>query len=332
MENKNLFSSANVKAFAEEVATKVAEKLGKEVEVIEVPKANGVKLIGLNAKLSESITPTLYIEYFYESFIAEENTKEEVINEIYEAIKEHENKMPAIKIPEITSWDSAKESIIMKCVSIKLNKEKLEDVPHLVYGDLAVVFRYKVTLDETNGEGTILISNALMEMWKITTKDLYEAAQKPEPVVKKMSDVIREMTGQDIVPKDCNQMYAVTYESKFLGATAILNNELLKKFSDMIGGDYYIIPSSIHELIFVKAEKTTIDEYKELAEIVETVNTTSLKVEDILNDHPYLYDSSVHKLYNGYYKEEMKLDIPGYNMEESDSTDTLTKLVSSVVA
>lgn len=327
MENINLFSSTNVKAFAEEVATKVTEKLGKEVEVIEVPKANGVKLIGLNAKLSESITPTLYIEYFYESFIAEENTKEEVINEIYEAFKEHENKMPAIKIPEITSWDTAKESIIMKCVSIKLNKEKLEDVPHLTYGDLAVVFRYKISLEDNNGVGTVLISNALMEMWKVTIKDLYEASQKPEPVIKNMASVLKEMTGQELVPEDSDQMYVVTNKEKFLGATAILNTELLEYFSDKIGGDYYIIPSSIHELIFVKAAETTIDEYKELTEIVETVNTTSLKVEDILNDHPYLYDSSVHKLYNGYYKEEMKLDIPGYNMEESDSTDTLTKLV-----
>ena len=86
------------------------------------------------------------------------------------------------------------------------------------------------------------------------------------------------------------------YEFRGLyGAATLVYTNLLKIISETIEDDLVIFPSSIHEFIFMPAHTVNRD-YKELKEIVESINATVLSKEEFLSNNIYLYDRINDKL------------------------------------
>ena len=56
-----------------------------------------------------------------------------------------------------------------------------------------------------------------------------------------------------------------------------------------LGGAYYILPSSMHEVLLLAKDKDT--DPSQLKEIVEEVNLTDAVSTDFLSNHVYEYDS-----------------------------------------
>ena len=63
--------------------------------------------------------------------------------------------------------------------------------------------------------------------------------------------------------------------------------EILKK-------DYYILPSSVHEVIIVPYSEIYV--CSKLDEMVREINSTQVEEEDVLSNHVYLYDRVSGKL------------------------------------
>ena len=59
-------------------------------------------------------------------------------------------------------------------------------------------------------------------------------------------------------------------------------------------GNYYILPSSIHEVVVISEEDSPGRE--RLRTMVENVNETQMEEEDILSNHIYYYDREQKKL------------------------------------
>lgn len=57
-------------------------------------------------------------------------------------------------------------------------------------------------------------------------------------------------------PQDGPVMYVMTNPKKRFGAAVILQEKYLENVAEQIGGSYYILPSSIHELIAVGVADT----------------------------------------------------------------------------
>ena len=77
------------------------------------------------------------------------------------------------------------------------------------------------------------------------------------------------------------------------GASAILLESKLCEMASYADGNIYIIPSSINELLFIKADG---GEEEALLNIIKYVNQTALEEEDILSDNLYHYDKDTKKL------------------------------------
>jgi len=71
------------------------------------------------------------------------------------------------------------------------------------------------------------------------------------------------------------------------GAIVMLYKEVLRKFAED-GGGFYIIPSSVHEVLFVPRE-TGIDE-DDMLSMIQQVNEDVVAPCDILSDSLYYYD------------------------------------------
>lgn len=65
---------------------------------------------------------------------------------------------------------------------------------------------------------------------------------------------------------------------------------LMDKIADFLGEDFYILPSSTHEVLLLPESKAPSKE--ELDQIVQEVNREALEPEDYLSDHAYYYSRS----------------------------------------
>jgi hypothetical protein len=83
-------------------------------------------------------------------------------------------------------------------------------------------------------------------------------------------------------------MYVLTNTSGSLGAAALFYPDVKDKAAELIGSDYYILPSSTHEVILVP-DSAGINP-KELCEMVKQANRTVVDEKDILSDNVYHYD------------------------------------------
>ena len=81
--------------------------------------------------------------------------------------------------------------------------------------------------------------------------------------------------------------YILSNRQKVHGASIIFNKSLMAKIAEKLG-KYYILPSSIHEVLIVPA--TLGRNAKELAEIVRNVNAESVPPQERLSDNIYEFD------------------------------------------
>lgn len=64
--------------------------------------------------------------------------------------------------------------------------------------------------------------------------------------------------------------------------------------AEVLQEDFYVIPSSIHELLILR--KHLSPEEGGLSELITSVNQTTVLDTDILSSHPYYYDRNLHTL------------------------------------
>lgn len=93
------------------------------------------------------------------------------------------------------------------------------------------------------------------------------------------SDMMREQR----TPK----MYIITNAVGINGATSIIYKDAIRNFAEKLETDFYILPSSIHEVILVPYEDSISRE--ELKDMVNEVNCTQVPIEEVLSDRVYIY-------------------------------------------
>ena len=87
-------------------------------------------------------------------------------------------------------------------------------------------------------------------------------------------------------------MYVATVPDKNSGAGVLAYQDFMDQAAEKLGGDFYILPSSIHEILLVpdNGDKAADD----LRDMVREVNATQVSPEEKLTDNVYHYDSKEH--------------------------------------
>ena len=300
-----------------EFAQNVKEELGAvmpecEVMINDVVKNNGVTFKGvvIHSKGS-SISPQIYLEGYYEEY---QNGKkiDSICTEIIDIYKRNDTDMYDMDMFQLAEYGKINDKICFRLVNAQKNQELLRKVPHRKMLDLAVI--YCINTDVTKElNGSIMVTDALMKEWGITEETLYEAAMVntssySKGMVLPMEAVICEiLTGRmegyhmtyensrfgiSLVEEDF-QFYVATNTKKLYGAAVMLYKGLLKKMGEYIG-DFYIIPSSVHEILFIR--KQGMIKADDLSKMVCEVNMTEVTPQDVLSDNVYLYDAESDEL------------------------------------
>lgn len=91
-------------------------------------------------------------------------------------------------------------------------------------------------------------------------------------------------------------IYVLTNTAGYLGAAGILLDGLLAGFSRRIGSSFYVLPSSIHEVLLIPDTRDM--DPTSLSHIVQEVNGSDIiRPDEVLSDHVYRYDIKTHKLH-----------------------------------
>ena len=141
----------------------------------------------------------------------------------------------------------------------------------------------------------LCLTNTNLASSKISLEELDEAAKKNTEKsgfsVRTMSEVMYELTGVNPGPEieepDGPQMYVLTNARKLHGANIMLYKEYLEIAAKKMNGDFYILPSSIHELLAVPVSTAEIEE---LRQMVKEVNDNEVAPEEILGYEVYRYN------------------------------------------
>lgn len=293
------------------VRQEVEKRAGENyrVRVSDVRKNNGVVLSGLTVTQDDSnISPTIYLNDYYYEYENGRATLASVVNDVLDIY--NRNKVNrTVDMRSFLNYECVKERVIYKLVNTEKNKELLEDVPHVEFLDLSIVFQYLIA-DESFGTATILIHNAHLKLWDISMDELYKAAryntqklQKYE--IKDMKEVICEIM-QSENPEKFNleqcmaelsnsvPMYVLSNKNRVEGAACMIYPELIRDFADAAGTSFYIIPSSIHEVLLLPADN--IDESEEIKSMIREINDSQVKLEEILSYSLYFYDKEKRKV------------------------------------
>lgn len=269
----------------------------KRISIQQVSKNNGIVLDGLTIMEKDcNISPTLYLNYYYDSY-----THGVSFNDIYQSLlSDYQRHKPSQNIDPsfFTEFENIRDKIAMKLIHYERNKELLEKVPHIRFLDLAIVFYCLISMDFTTGNATILIHHSHLKNWNITTTELFRIAKEntqkilPEKLYD-MNDVLYELSGHlshadpTVSRPSPYPMFVLTNETNLFGAACLLYTDLLKHFSEESQTDFYILPSSIHEVILVPTLEN--DCYGELSDMVREVNDSQLMDDEILSTHAYYY-------------------------------------------
>lgn len=258
----------------------------------EVSKNNGVVLQAIVIQEDGGeVSPSVYIDEIAGQIENGTKTIDEAAEEIFEIYQK--NKMPAsgAGISKIVEREYILHHAMYQIVNAERNAERLVDIPHRYIEDLAVIYRASVDIGG-NGIGSYVISNEIMENIGLSLEELEKAANentaKAGFEIKTLAEIIGETTGHKTTAYYGPRPYVMTNKSRVNGASILLFPDQLALVANRMHEDFYILPSSIHELLAVPASSA---DCRELVRMVREVNETQVLPEEVLGYAVYRYDS-----------------------------------------
>lgn len=208
------------------------------------------------------------------------------------------------------NFEDIKDSLTCKVVNTENNKDYLADKPTEQIEDMSVVFA-AVVKETDEGRMTLPITNEIMEAMGVDQDTLKETAMnnlaEQDYSFKSMRDVLVGMMFPDGVPEndpmvemmlppeDADvQMYVFSNEQNVNGASEILNQKAMDEIAEKLGGDFVVLPSSVHETIILPMSDDM--DHATMESMVQEINSGVVSAEDKLSDHVFQYDSESHEL------------------------------------
>lgn len=276
---------------------------GTDVKPCQSVKNNGVVCRGIALELPQSRNQiTIYLEDYFEDF-KQGRSITEIAGRI---LKIQRQAPPNLAVDNFLDFDMAKDHILFKLINYKKNEDQLKDMPYLPFLDLAIVFYIALEIGE-NGIASILIHNDYLKLWEVDAKTLCSYAQRNAPFllppkILPMADILKSCPQKTLSGEfsDCQLEYfssgifALSNHCGCQGSSVILYQGILKKLGDAFQGNYFLIPSSVHEFLIYMED---IGVPKEIyTEWITSINETELDPQEVLSDHPYYYDRELDKL------------------------------------
>ncbi|MCR5683997.1 MAG: DUF5688 family protein [Lachnospiraceae bacterium] len=305
-------------ALEKNVTELVKSRLNGDYEITHnmVLKNNSVELTALTIRERGAVSaPNIFLDSYYHEYQKGRDISD-ISGDVLNVFLENKDRLDVSTFDDF-SFEKLKERIFFKLVNFSLNLELLKSLPYIQKGDLALIF---ACLIEHKGDGisSVRIDNSLMEKWNTNAEELYELARVnstrlfPPKVFtlntsnltalleNRMSDPGIEnileskqdgiLCGYELAD-DISMLYVLTNTDGIDGAACIAYEGLLERIYRKLGTEFFILPSSVHEVIILPDNGKI--EASGLSRMVNEINHTTLSAMDVLSDRVYHYPQDV---------------------------------------
>ena len=263
-----------------------------EVYSREILKNNGKVLLGITVVVKDSdMAPCIYVESYLPpdpSEFLRQGVWEDVADRMASDFRYALDMMEPD--PEILfRTEDIPEKLVLDVINRDKNRKLLENFPYREYLDLAVLMKWEVVCGGRTGR--IPITNEILKDWGRTFDELYDIAlqntmRKNPQRLAPLNEVLEQLS-QGVLQDVESPFYYVSTERGLQGAVAILYPGLLKELYEKLQDVYYLIPSSINELLALP--KNLGPDHGRLMELIGDVNSNMLDQTEILSDSLYIY-------------------------------------------
>ena len=184
------------------------------------------------------------------------------------------------------------DNLRAEVIGTALNEKLLESVPHKRIEDLAVICRY------FTGEGaSFIVTNEAASQIGLEGKEAVQLAIRNSVRdgyrICTMTEMLNQISGTQMPAGGVDErILVITNGMNYRGAAGpFISREVREELRERMGGDFYILPSSIHECLAVRVSDGAAPE--ELKEMVMTVNRTQVAPDDRLSNEVYYVDESL---------------------------------------
>lgn len=303
-----------VSDFAKQIEENIREYLPEsysnaQIEIQNTVKGNDRILEGiLIQKEGENSAPVIYMEGFSERYYQGEELAD-ILEEIADTRVSLDERI-SFDIESLKDYEGLKDKLFIEMCDPEINREFLKGKPYKLVGSLAAVYRVSI-FDREEGIASMAVTNAHMSIWGVDTEQLHQDALTAEsargiglydlqaaakecldPLVWKAENLLQTDSRSERLDEGC--IYVLTNESRQYGASAIVNDEIMKRAGEIVGGDYFVLPSSKHEVLLVPDNGALTQ--GGLEEMVRDVNGTIVSPEDFLSDTVQFYDTKSNEL------------------------------------
>ena len=198
------------------------------------------------------------------------------------------------KIGNMT-WEEAKEHLSIAAVDVRRYRQELQDIPHRKVDGLACYPHLKIR--QGDKVGSVPVTNEMAEKWGLPPDQVLDeamaAAQEHNPLqIAGLTDVLQSIAFFEGVPASLqdNGLVMLSNREGFMGAGALFYPGALDQAAEKMGGNYYILPSSVHEVLLLADDGSR--KCAELENMVQTINATEVLPTEVLSNTVYHYDAA----------------------------------------
>jgi len=289
--------------FLELCKEKVEELYGGNItaEICGTVKNNGVEMYGLLlSREGETIAPNFYLYPQYNRWKKGMADLGMILRELKKAYTEEMEKNKRIAEALCFDWETFRHRVFVRLVGRERNEKLLQDIPYDEYLDMALVYHYVIQVTEDT-QGVLVLNKEHILRLGITHEELRETAmsntkRELPPVIVPMQEMVARMKsrcGMDLpgeIPE--SGMYVLSNAKGTYGAVAMTYTDLLEEFSNEAESGFYILPSSVHEVILVPDDTMMTTEI--FSGMVRHVNAEHVEETEVLTDSVYYYDRELH--------------------------------------
>lgn len=254
------------------VAALVQRKLGVDCRAMDVTKNNGIVKKGVAVEVRKS--PRAEAVFYLDN--CPDMTEEAAAGWIT-------SQMQHVALPEEIAPTDAKNLLAHVRPTLVAPQED-KTIPHKEFLDLWIVYQCFYKEDTT----TVLVTRKLLEETGLSEEEVESAAMAHQSSMSlPMGNVLAMLTGQEEDVPSIPELYVLTSVANAgYGAAAMLDTKTLSDLADQLDGDLIILPSSVHEVLALKATPGKIDAMKG---IVKMMNESEVQPEDVLSDSVYFF-------------------------------------------
>ncbi len=264
----------------------------------QISKLQGESYEGFTVRSEGSMTGVvLNMEAMYERLEAGTDYNQ-ILSDMLDIVDDNSTSVSQGIVDFLSDYSQVKENLTVDLVGQAQNEDRLSDIPHYDMEDLSLIYRVDVSdrVQSDGGRATVLVTNQMLERYGITPEQLHQDAlentSRKEPlIITSLGNVLLGLIGKNINVRNARNsgLYVSSNLSMMYGAATIAYPDFTEKAAKQLEGDFFILPSSVHEVLLLKDDGRI--DFRDLEEMVSDINATQVSPEERLSDRVYHYDS-----------------------------------------